>query len=106
MNWICPDFSLHNIVDKIIKSELLTSYLNIIGLVPFSHKNNKPLDDIYVYKDKIEEVVDDSLCEFERVDGSFERIFPLKNNIEKYKKYFSDPGELNLKLWERLMEYE
>ena len=105
MNCKCPDLSPHNIVDETIKTELMTSYLNIIGLVPFSHKNNKPLDDVYEYKDKIEEVVDDSLCEFERVDGSFERIFPLKDNVDYYKKFFESPGKENELLWEKLKDF-
>ena len=106
MNCRCPDLGPHNIVDEIIKTELMTSYLNIIGLVPFSHKNGKPLDDVYQYNNTIEEVVDDSLCEFERVDGSFERIFPKKDNIESYKKYFENPGKENELLWEKLQTFE
>ena len=94
-----------NIVDETIKTELMTSYLNIIGLVPFSHKNNKTLDNVYEYKDKIEEVVDDSLCEFERADGSFERIFPLKDNVYYYKKVFESPGKENELLWEKLKDF-
>ncbi len=106
INGKCPDLSPHNIVDETIKTELMTSYLNIIGLVPFSHKSNKPLDDVYEYKDKIEKIVDDSLCEFERVDGSFERIFPLKDNIDYYKKFFESPGKENELLWEKLKDFD
>ena len=106
MNCNCPDFGLHDIIDETIKSDFMTNYLNIIGLVPFSHKNGKPLDDVYQYNNTIEEVVDDSLCEFERVDGSFERIFPKKDNIESYKKYFENPGKENELLWKKLQTFE
>jgi len=105
MNCICPDLLPHDIVDEVIKPEVIKNYLNIIGLVPFSHKSNKPLDDVYEYKDKIEEVVDDSLCEFERADGSFERIFPLKDNVYYYKKVFESPGKENELLWEKLKDF-
>ena len=106
MNCNCPDFGLHDIIDKTIKSDFMTNYFNIIGLVPFSHKNGKPLDDVYQYNNTIEEVVDDSLCEFERVDGDLERIFPKKDNIERYKKYFENPGKENELLWEKLQTFE
>ena len=106
MNCGCPDFGLHDIIDETIKSDFMTNYLNIIGLVPFSHKNGKPLDDVYQYNNTIEEVVDDSLCEFERVDGDLERIFPKKDNIERYKKYFENPGKENELLWEKLQTFE
>ena len=106
MNCNCPDFGLHDIIDETIKSDFMTNYLNIIGLVPFSHKNGKPLDDVYQYNNTIEEVVDDSLCEFERVDGDLERIFPKKDNIERYKKYFENPGKENELLWEKLQTFE
>ena len=106
MNCICPDLSPHDIVDEVIKPEVIKNYLNIIGLVPFSHKNNKPLDDVYEYKDKIEEMVDDSLCEFERSDGDLERIFPLKDNVDYYKKFFESPGKENELLWEKLKDFD
>ena len=106
MNCNCPDFGLHDIIDETIKSDFMTNYLNIIGLVPFSHKNGKPLDDVYQYNNTIEEVVDDSLCEFERVDGDLERIFPKKDNIERYKKYFENPGKENELLWKKLQTFE
>ena len=102
----CIDLSIHNKVDLFIKSEYLVCLINMLGIVPYSHNNFQSFDQDYNYTDKIQEIIDDSICEFERSEGSLQRIFPLKNNIEKYKKFFSFPGELNLKLWERLMEYE
>ncbi len=106
MNCICPDLSPHDIVDEVIKPEVIKNYLNIIGIVPFSHKSNKPLDDVYEYKDKIEEIVDDSLCEFERSDGDLERIFPLKDNVDYYKQFFESPGKENELLWEKLKDFD
>ena len=102
----CVDLSIHNKVDLFIKTEYLVSLINMLGIIPYSHNNYTSFDEIYNYTNTIEEIIDDSICEFERSEGSLQRIFPLKNNIDKYKKYFSDPGELNLKLWERLKDYE
>jgi hypothetical protein len=56
-------------------------------------------------KTKTKAEYDDSLCEFERVDGSFERIFPLKNNVDYYKKFFESPGKENELLWEKLKDF-
>ena len=36
----------------------------------------------------LKENVDNALCELERPRGIYELAFPLKNNIEKYKKFF------------------
>ena len=102
----CPDLGYHDSVDAAIKTEFIVNYLNILGLFPFSHKTGKPLDDIYVYKDKIEEVVDNSLCEFERADGDLERIFPLKDNVDYYKQFFESPGKENELLWEKLKDFD
>ena len=106
MNCKCPDFGAHNIIDEIIKTDFMVNYLNVIGLVPFSHKTGKPLDEVYNYTDKIEEIVDDSLCEFERVDGDLELIFPKKDIIEYYRKFFESPGKENELLWEKLKEIQ
>ncbi len=106
MNCKCPDLTPHNIVDEIIKTDFVVNYFNLLGLVPISHINKKPFDDVYEYKDKIEEVVDDSLCEFERADGDLERIFPLKDNVDYYKQFFESPGKENELLWEKLKDFD
>ena len=38
MNCKCPDLGYHDNVDAAIKTEFIVNYLNILGLVPFSHK--------------------------------------------------------------------
>ena len=47
--------------------------------------------------------VEDALCELGRPRGKFELIFPLKENIEKYKKYFKIKLPENELLWKKLL---
>ena len=54
------------------------------------------------YKTKVEEAVNESLYEFERPTGGFERIFPRKETIEYYRQFIESPGEENEKLWEKI----
>ena len=94
-------------VDLKVKSKLITDILNIIGLIPFTHdKRVKPLDKDNYYMSSIEEAITESLCEFVRPTGGFERIFPLKDNIDIYKKFIEKPGEQNLNLWEEMLKYK
>ena len=94
-------------VDLKVKSKLITDILNIIGLIPFTHdKRIKPLDKDNYYMSSIEEAITESLCEFVRPTGGFERIFPLKDNIDIYKKFIDKPGEQNLNLWEEMLKYK
>lgn len=49
--------------------------------------------------------VDDALCELTRPRGDYELIFPLKNNIDKYSKYFFyDKGNENEMLWKEIIK--
>ena len=94
-------------VDLKVKSKLITDILNIIGLIPFTHdKRIKPLDKDNYYMSSIEEAITESLCEFVRPTGGFERIFPLKDNIDIYKKFIEKPGEQNIHLWEEMLKYK
>ena len=45
------------------------------------------------------------MCEFDRPRGGYKLIFPLKNNIEKYKKfYLNDIPQEDQQLWKKLKE--
>ena len=86
-----PSMNIYDSMDKIIKTNLLVDALNIVGIVPFSHERRfKSFDLDYVYKKKVNSRVNNALCELTRPRGDFELIFPLKSNINKYKKYFLD----------------
>ena len=57
-----------------------------------------------IYKDNISEAVNEAICEFYRPSGGFIRIFPLKDNIKSYMKFFEKPDEENKALWEELLK--
>ena len=38
--------------------------------------------------------------------GDFERIFPKKDNIDYYKKFFDEPSQENLKLWDEIKKFD
>ena len=104
---INPSLNCDMDVDTKVKSKLITDILNIIGLIPFTHdKREKPFDKDNYYVSSIDEAVTESLCEFVRPTGGFERIFPLKENIEEYRKFIDKPGEQNLTLWEDMLKYK
>ena len=53
----------------------------------------------------IKQNIEENLWELNRSRGGYKLIFPLKNNIEKYKKYFGNniPKE-DRELWKQLIE--
>ena len=86
---------------KLIKKKLIADIYNLVGVIPFSH--NEP-EKIYEnlqcnYSNRLEKIINDTICEFNRPKGGFERIFPIKNTLNYYKKFFLEPDEENLKLW-------
>ena len=102
-----PSLSLYDNMDRDIKTKLMADTFNLIGIVPFAHdETQKPMDEVYEYSSRTEEEVDYAICEFSRPKGNYERIFPVKNNIEKYKKFFTKITEENELLWERLENME
>ena len=99
-----PEFVYEHMVKLYVINHLLIDAWNIVGIVPYAHDETNELfdKDVYVYDNKLEEKIDKALCEFERPLGLFERLFPLKNNIEKYKKYFENITQENKMLWEKI----
>ena len=71
---------------------IIIDTLNLVGLRPIDQNNN----------DKNINIEDD-ISELERPRGMYNLIFPLKNNIEKYKKFYLNniPSE-DLELWKFL----
>ena len=59
---------------------------------------------IYHYDNKIEEIVDDCLCEFTRPRGMFDLVYPLKENVNKYKKFYEKILPESELLWNKLLE--
>ena len=82
--------------------DIVTDTLNIIGVRPRNSNNSK------ILKEKTEllrEKIEETLCELDRPRGGYKLIFPLKNNIEKYKKFFGENiSEEDNELWKNLFE--
>ena len=82
--------------------DIVTDTLNIIGVRPRNSNNSK------IKKEKTEllrEKIEETLCELDRPRGGYKLIFPLKNNIEKYKKFFGENiSEEDNELWKNLFE--
>ena len=99
-----PSLNCDSQLDLKVKSHVLTDIFNIIGIIPFSHDGNfTPLEKVNKYKTSIGEDVIESLCEFERPTGGFQRLFPLKENIKYYSRFIENPGEENLELWKKML---
>lgn len=102
-----PSLNCDSQLDLKVKSKLLTDIFNIIGVVPFTHDGKYlTMDKDVVYEDPVEEAINETLCEFLRPSGGFERIFPKLKTIEYYKKYLINPGKENVVLWDKLKEFE
>ena len=99
-----PKLNSKHLAPVYIYDHIISDILNIIGVVPFSHDElQKTFDEnIYKYENEVKENVDDALCEFTREKGVFELIFPLKKNINDYKRYFEKITEENKLLWDKL----
>jgi len=95
----------HGVCDYMYDN-IITDILNIVGIVPFNHNETQQTfdKDVYVYDDEMEEIVDDCLCEFGRPRGMFELIYPLKNNILKYKKFYEKVLPESQLLWDKLLK--
>ena len=95
-------FRNDNDAEKYYTYNIIADTLNIIGLRPkdlnfVSENKNK--------EDLIKENVEESLCELDRPRGGYKLIFPLKDNVDKYKKFFGENiSEEDQQLWKRLIE--
>ena len=106
-----PSFLMNDINDLKLKPQLVADILNIVGITPYSHDykdNFKPYDD-ELYDEEIDNIgyeitegVERALCEFGRPRGKFELIFPVKEKIEYYKKFYKYNMEADQLLWEKL----
>lgn len=101
-----PCMNIYNKVDVEIKTNLLVDILNILGIYPFT-------DEMKNYKKNVTnnieaniiESVNNAFCELYRPRGFFELIFPLKENIKKYDKYFRNNISRENKLfWDEILK--
>ena len=94
-----PSLSINNLIDEPIKTNLFADTLNIVGISLFSRNHRyKGLNK----KDTIEESVNNALCELNRPRGDYDLIFPLRKNIEKYKKFFIGNIQENILFWDKI----
>ena len=100
-----PSPFFYNDLMKIIKTNLFIDELNLIGVVPFYHGQNlKMLNQKFDFKNYIDFRINEAICEINRPKGDFDLIFPLKQNIEKYKKFFPHLTKINIKFWEKILQ--
>jgi hypothetical protein len=90
-----PYLGILDKVDEPIKTNLFADTLNIVGISLFSREK-------HYNKLKIEDSVNNALCELNRPRGDYELIFPLKENIKKYKKFFIKNNRENVLFWKKI----
>lgn len=92
----------NNELDQKIKTILLVDTLNLVGLSIFS-KN-------IIFKNSknriisVKENVNNAVCELSRPRGGYDLIFPLKENIKNYKKYFFDVNNEENELFWKIID--
>ncbi|OUM70388.1 hypothetical protein PIROE2DRAFT_56863 [Piromyces sp. E2] len=103
-----PDFGIYKSKRdaKKTKYQLMYDIFNIIGLIPYSHIDGHALEGECTYENSVMEAVDQSICEFTRPLGGFERIFPVRETLPTYKKYFKKITSNNQALWEKIQKGE
>ena len=102
-----PSLLMGDINDIKLKPQLIADTLNIVGITPYSHDYK---DDFKAFDEEIldnnlnedEESVNRALCEFGRPRGRFELIFPLKNKVDYYKKFYGNFIKTDEMLWEKI----
>ena len=85
------------------KIGISTDIFNILGIIPFDHSNNIPLEkNTCNFKDELEEKINNIFCEFNRPNGNLERIFPVKETLSYYQRFFVKKYKENEELWKLL----
>ena len=97
-----PALENYTNLDKPIKTSLFIDTLNLIGIIPFSKNNIYNIINHYQTDFKINHSVENAFCELTRPRGGYEYIFPLKSNIDIYKKYFKKKLEINELFWKKI----
>ena len=107
-----PSLIMGDINDLKLKPQLVADTLNLVGITPYSHDYKddfKAFDQEkkYDYNDKLDEIQTDvevSLCELGKPRGNYELIFPLKNNVNYYRQFYTDYRKADELLWKKLNE--
>jgi len=125
---VCPSLNSSSYLDKKIKTSLICDMMNLIGVQPFSKKKYeedskkrllgmesrkhvaKNINDMFDLNEMncVEKLsAEDWNVLFEADEenhrrGSFNRIFPLRDNIATYSKYFEYQRYNNIIVWQWL----
>ena len=95
-------FRSDNDAEKYFTYNIIADTLNIIGIRP---KNWNFISENKNRGELIKENLEESLCELDRPRGGYKLIFPLKDNVDKYKKFYGDNiPEEDQELWKSLVE--
>ena len=128
---VCPSLSSSSPLDKKIKTSLMCDVFNMVGIVPFNRKklekdnenlrvsrlmgfektkalqrnmislqNCKNLEEYPLSEEDLNVILDAEEENYRT--GNFRRIFPLKNNIDRYAEYFMVPRYNNMLVWKHL----
>lgn len=97
-----PSVDIYDELDKILKTNLLVDTFNLVGITPFSQEMFYSKDKKININDNTDNLINNAFCEFSRPKGDYELIFPLNENINKYKKFFKDKNEINELFWKKL----
>ena len=99
-----PSMISYNELDKPIKVNLIVDTLNIIGILPYTTINfSNNFNNSFI---EIEENVNNAICELYRPRGDYDLIFPLKENINKYKFFFKNINNKENQLFWKLIQEE
>ena len=100
-----PSLLMGDINDRKLKPQLVADVLNIVGIIPYSHDYNDDFEtyDKYSSLNEVQDNVNSAICELGRPRGRFDLIFPLKENINYYKKFFRREYKENTLLWKYLL---
>ena len=92
-------FRYDNVAEKSYVYNIIADTLNIVGIIPdlkFDYRNKK---------NGLKDILEQNLCELYRPRGGYKLIFPLKNNVDKYKKFYGENiPEEDKELWKNLIE--
>ena len=107
-----PSLLMGDINDRKLKPQLVADCLNIVGITPYSHDYKDDFEtweNQYFEKfgkdgpDELEDTINNSICELGRPRGRFDLIFPLKENIDYYRTFFTREYKENLMLWKFIL---
>ena len=88
---------IYNNLEKKDKINLFIDTLNLVGIIPYSKKSEEPLNKKFNFKTEIDDNLNNAFCELQRPRGDYELIFPKRENINKYKKFFIYNSEKHFK---------